>query len=73
MPLIAKGVHVSDDRVADLVIGLGQDVDGTDVGHLVHGGHQRDGGTGHVGDAVGPDAAGDDHVIGLDGALVGDY
>ena len=72
LSLVAKGVHVADDRVADLVVGLGEDVHRPDIGHLVDGGHERDHGPGHVGDAVRPDTAGDDDVPGLDGALVGD-
>ena len=72
LPLVAEGVHVPDDRVADLVVGLGQDVHRADVGHLVDGGDQRDGGTGHVGDPVGPDSAGDHDVFGRNGALVRD-
>ena len=72
LALVAERVHVPDDRVADLVVGLDQHVDGADVGHLVHGRHQRDVGVGHVGDAVRPHAAGDDDVLGLDRALVGD-
>jgi len=72
LALVAEGVHVAHDRVTDLVVGLSEDVDGADIGHLVHGGHQRDVGVGHVGDAVRPHAAGDDHVLGGDRALVGD-
>ena len=73
LPLITEGVHVTDDRIANLVVGLGEDVHGAHVGHLVDGGNQRNGGTGHVGDAVGPDATGHDHVVGLDGAFVGHH
>ena len=72
LTLVAEGVHVADDRVADLVVGLGEHVDRADIGHLVHGGNERDVGVGHVGDLVGPDATGDDDVLGVDGALVGD-
>ncbi len=73
LPLVAEGVHVPHDGVADLIVGLGQHVDGADVGHLVHGGDQRNVGVGHVGHLVGPHAAGDDHVVALDPALVGEH
>ena len=42
-----------------------------DVGHLVHGRDERDVGVGHVGDLVRPHTAGDDDVLGVDRALVG--
>ena len=71
LPLVAEGVHVADDRVVDLGVGLDEHVDRADIGHLVHGGHEGDGGAGHVGDAVRPAAAGDDDVLGLDATLVG--
>ena len=35
--------------------------------------HERNVGACHVGDAVRPDTAGDDHVFGFDRALVGDH
>ena len=73
LALVAEGVHVPNDGIADLVVGLGQDVERADVHHLVHRGHQRDVGVGHVGHPVRPHPAGDHHVLGLDGALVGDH
>ena len=73
LPLVTEGVHVAHDRVADLVVGFGEDIHWADISHLVHGGHQRNIGVGHVSDAVGPDTASDDHVFSLDGSLVGDY
>jgi len=71
LALVAEGVHVTNDRVADLVVRFDQHVDSADVGHLVHGGDEWDVGVGHVGHAVRPDAAGDDDVLGFDRALVG--
>ena len=72
LALVAEGVHIADDRVADLVVGLGEHIERADVGHLVHGRDERDVGVGHVGDLVRPHTAGDHDVLGVDRALVGD-
>ena len=72
LALVAERVHVADDRVGDLLVGLLQDVDRADVGHLVHRRRERDVGAGHRRDARAPHAAGDRDVLGLDAALVGD-
>ena len=71
LALVAERVHVANDRIADLIVGFDEDVHRADVGHLVHGGDERDVCAGHVCDAVRPDAAGDHDVLGLDRALVG--
>ena len=47
-------------------------IDRADVDHLVHRRGQRDRRSGHRRDARAPHAAGDDDVLGLDPALVGD-
>ena len=73
LPFITEGIHVTDDWIADFVVGLSEDVHGAYIGHLVDGGNQRNGGTSHIGDAVGPDATGHDHVVSLDGAFVGHH
>ena len=70
LPLVAERVHVTNNRVADLALRLGEDVHWTDVGHLVDGRHERDGGAGHVGNTVRPDATGDNDVLGFNPALV---
>ena len=72
LAFVAEGVHVANDRVADLVVGLDQDIHGADVGHLVHGGNEGDVGVGQVGDLVRPHAAGNHDVLGLDRAFIGD-
>ena len=72
LALVAERVHVADDREGQLLVGLLEDVDGADIGHLVHGRGERDGGAGHGSDARAPHTAGDDDVLGLDAALVGD-
>ena len=73
LALVAEGVHVAHDRVADFVVGGRQDVDGSDVGHLVDGRGEGDRGPGHVGQTVGPHTTCDNHVIRYDPAPVGDH
>ena len=73
LALVAERVHVAHDGIADLVVGLGEHVDRTHIGHLMHRRHERDVGARHVGDPVGPHAAGNHHVVGLDRPLVGDH
>ena len=73
LTLVAERVHVADDRERELGVGLDQHVDRPHVGHLVHGGGERDAGTCHRGDARAPHTTRDDHVLGLDAALVGDH
>ena len=48
-----------------------EDLDGAVVGHLVDDRGERDPRAGHLGEERGPDAAGDDDVLGLDGAAAG--
>ena len=73
LALVAEGVHVAHDRVPDFVVGGRQDVDGSDVGHLVDGRGEGDRGPGHVGQTVGPHTTCDNHVIRYDPAPVGDH
>ncbi|CAB4836164.1 unannotated protein [freshwater metagenome] len=72
LTLVAERVHIADDREGQFLTGLLQDVDRADVGHLMHGRGERNVGTGHLGDARAPHTAGDDHVVGLDRAAIGD-
>ena len=73
LALVAERVHVADDRVGDLGVGLLQHVDRTDVDHLVHGRRERDRRSRHRRDAWTPHAARDRDVLGLDPTLVGDH
>ena len=68
LALVHEDVHVADDRVLDRPGRLREDLDGAVVGHLVDDRGERDARAGHLGQERGPDAAGDDHVLGLDGA-----
>ena len=70
LTLVTERVHVPNDGVGQFLAGLLQDFDRTDVGHLVHGGRERDVGAGHGGNAGAPHATGDDHVLALDATLV---
>ena len=72
LALVHVGVHVADDGVLQVALGVGEHRHGADVLHLVHGGRERDLSTGHSGDLAAPAAGGDDDVLGLDRALVGD-
>ena len=70
LALVHVGVHVAHDREADLADGVRELRDGPDADHLVDRRGERDGGTGHPRDARAPHAAGDDHDLRLDVALV---
>ena len=72
LALVHVGVHVADDGVLQVTLGVGEHRDGTDVLHLVHGGGERDLSTGHGCDLTAPTPGGDDDVLRLDRALVGD-
>ena len=52
LTLVAEGIHVTNDRVADLVVGLGKNVHRANVGHLVNRWYKRNGGACHVGNTV---------------------
>ena len=73
LAFVAIRIHVADDRVGDLAVRRLENLDGTDVDHLMNRRRQRDGGTGHLGQARCPYAAADDHVLSRDIALVGLY
>ena len=72
LTLVHVGVHVADDRVLKVALGVGEHRDGADVLHLVHRRGERDLRTGHGGELAAPAAGGDDDVVSVDGALVGD-
>src|SRR5699024_11922963 len=58
---------------ADPLLGALELGDGADVDHLVHRRGERDPGSGQGVHAGAPHAAGDDHVLGVDLAAVGDH
>ena len=72
LPLVHEGVHVSDDRPLDIALSVGEERYRADVLHLVDGGRQRNRGSGHRGNTRAPATAGNNDVLGLDGAAVGD-
>src|ERR1039458_9405541 len=71
LALVHVGVHVPDDRVADLPHGAFEQRDGPDADHLVHDRGERDPGARHPRDARAPYAAADRARAGLDVALGG--
>ena len=73
LALVAEGVHVADDRIADLAVGGGEYVERTHVDHLVYGRREGDRGAGHRGQARRPDPTGDDYVVAGDPPVVGDH
>ena len=72
LALVHVGVHVADDGVLQVALGVGEHRDGADVLHLVHGGGEGDLGAGHGRDLTAPAPGGDDDVLRLDRALIGD-
>ena len=72
LALVHVGVHVADDRVLNVALGIGKHGDGADVLHLMDGGGEGDLSARHRGDLAAPAAAGDDDVLAVDGALIGD-
>ncbi len=73
LALVAEGVHVTDDRIADLVAGGLEDLQRADVDHLMDGRRQRDGRPGHLGDPGAPHSTRHHHVVGFDPAAISDH
>jgi hypothetical protein len=71
LALVAEGVHVANDRVADLTGTLGEHLARADRDHLVHRRGEGDARAGHAGDLGAPDTARDDDRLRLDAALGG--
>ena len=71
LPLVHIGVHVANDGVLNIALGIGELGNWTDVLHLVNSRGQRNGCARHGRDLGAPATTGNHNGVGLDRALVG--
>ena len=72
LAFVAERVHVTNDREAELHVGGFEHRDGADVDHLMDGWGEGNLDPRHGSDARTPHATRDDHVVGIDSAVIGD-